>query len=412
MSVIISAALFVIIAPSHIEVDTNIVMYSVLACVVASSLSVAAVNNVRKYPGVEERSYILPAFSLSYGVVTFFLIFSRIPYSRFVLISSFLVSIILFGVMYSAFRKRSRLSIGVVPEGGYARLTQIPGIDWRPLDPSVADATPLDAVSADLWADLSDAWERRLASYALQGTPVYHSKHLLESLTGRVEIEHLSENTFGTLSPLNTFMAVKRIMDLLAAILAIVVLFPFLLVVGLLIRLDSKGPALFLQTRVGYRGRPFRVFKFRTMASEPSGCMAGGAQVALDHGAIRDAAITKDGDKRITRLGQFLRRSRIDELPQILNVLRGEMSWIGPRPEAHVLSQWYEQEIPFYRYRHIVRPGITGWAQVNQGHVADVDQVQEKLHFDFYYIKNFSLWIDIVIIARTIITILTGFGSK
>ncbi|HXG99935.1 MAG TPA: sugar transferase, partial [Sphingomicrobium sp.] len=126
----------------------------------------------------------------------------------------------------------------------------------------------------------------------------------------------------------------------------------------------------------------------------------------------RSAAMTGDGDDRITRLGAFLRRSRIDELPQIFNILKGEMSWIGPRPEAAVLSSWYTGEIPFYRYRHVVRPGISGWAQVNQGHVAHVDEVHEKLQFDFYYIKYFSPWLDTLILFRTIKTILTGFGSR
>src|SRR3546814_15010715 len=103
---------------------------------------------------------------------------------------------------------------------------------------------------------------------------------------------------------------------------------------------------------------------------------------------------------------RFLRQSRLDELPQIINVLKGEMSWIGPRPEAEVLSQWYEAEIPFYRYRHIVRPGMSGWAQVNQGHVVEVGAVRDKLYYDFYYIKHFSPWIDILIVARTIRTVL------
>jgi lipopolysaccharide/colanic/teichoic acid biosynthesis glycosyltransferase len=94
----------------------------------------------------------------------------------------------------------------------------------------------------------------------------------------------------------------------------------------------------------------------------------------------------------------------------VLNIIRGEMSWIGPRPEAVALSLWYEAELPFYRYRHIVRPGITGWAQVKQGHVADVDEVLGKLHYDFYYIKNFSFWLDLLIVARTIRTVLSGFG--
>src|SRR3546814_1519951 len=110
----------------------------------------------------------------------------------------------------------------------------------------------------------------------------------------------------------------------------------------------------------------------------------------------RTAAMTASNDMRITRIGRFLRQSRLDELPQIINVLKGEMSWIGPRPEAEVLSQWYEAEIPFYRYRHIVRPGMSGWAQVNQGHVVEVGAVRDKLYYDFYYIKHFSPWIDIL----------------
>ena len=126
----------------------------------------------------------------------------------------------------------------------------------------------------------------------------------------------------------------------------------------------------------------------------------------------RHAAMTARGDDRITRVGAFLRRYRIDELPQIFNILKFEMSWIGPRPEAEVLSIWYTSELPFYRYRHVVKPGISGWAQVNQGHVADVEQVHLKLQYDFYYIKYFSPWLDLLILFRTIKTMLTGFGAK
>ena len=117
-------------------------------------------------------------------------------------------------------------------------------------------------------------------------------------------------------------------------------------------------------------------------------------------------------DERITRFGAFLRKYRIDELPQVINILRGEMSWIGPRPEALPLSQWYQEELPFYSYRHVVRPGITGWAQVNQGHVTSSDQVLEKLHYDFFYIKNLSIWLDLLIVLKTIRVVLLGTGAK
>jgi lipopolysaccharide/colanic/teichoic acid biosynthesis glycosyltransferase len=152
---------------------------------------------------------------------------------------------------------------------------------------------------------------------------------------------------------------------------------------------------------MGYRGRTFTMYKFRSM-TVPSGKPED----------PRLSAMTQDDDDRVTRVGRVLRRYRIDELAQVINILKGEMSWIGPRPEAVPLSLWYEEELPFYRYRHIVRPGISGWAQVRQGHVAEVDDVLWKLHYDFYYIKNFSFWLDLLIIAATIRTVFSGFGAR
>lgn len=128
---------------------------------------------------------------------------------------------------------------------------------------------------------------------------------------------------------------------------------------------------------------------------------------------VKENAITKNHDPRIIRLSSVLRRTRIDERPQVINILRDEMIWISLRPEAVVLSRWYDAELSFYPYRHIVRPGITRWAQVNRGHVAvAVGKVHEKLHYNFYYIKNISSWLGLVIIMRTIRIILTGFGAK
>lgn len=328
------------------------------------------------------------------------LLMGRISYSRAQIIGSFICTVIFFYVMAARGARRDRLSIAVVPVGDVAHLLEQPDAEWRILPTPDAPLDGAVAVAVNLWADLPDEWERRLADFALLGIPVYHTRHLLESLTGRVELEHLSENTFGTLSPITAYMAAKRVIDSVAAIVALVVLLPLFAVLAVVIRLNSPGPAIFRQRRVGYRGTSFTLYKFRTMASAPV------------HQDQRQAAMTQDGDKRITSIGHFLRRSRIDELPQIINVLKGEMSWIGPRPEVEVLSQWYEQKIPFYRYRHIVRPGITGWAQVSQGHVAEIHEVKSKLYYDFYYIKNYSLWIDILIVIRTVRTMMTGFGAK
>jgi len=260
------------------------------------------------------------------------------------------------------------------------------------------------AIVADLRHDHDDAWERMLAEAAINGYPVYHTKQIWESLTGRVSIEHMSENSFGSLLPNLAYRRVKRFGEVIFALFLLPILLPLMIVIGIMIVLDSRGAVFFIQERMGYRGQIFRMFKFRTMRSRPP---QGGDEIAA-----RVDAITQSDDARITRVGRFLRRSRLDELPQILNVIRGEMSFIGPRPEAVSLSRWYEAEIPFYRYRHIVRPGITGWAQVKQGHVAELADVDQKLSYDFYYIKNFSLWIDILILLRTIPTMLSGFGAK
>lgn len=364
-------------------------------------LGIFLIRSIGRYPGVEKASAIIPGFSASFGILVALLLLLRLDYSRWVLFGAYFCAIVIFYIGYAQVFGRKKLMIGTLPFGDAGKLRDIEGVQWVRLD-DPGDMVPgLEAVAVDLRRDLPTEWERRIADLALSGIPVYHDKHLIESLTGRVELEHLSETSFGTLSPPHAYMVFKHIADRLAAALALVLVSPLLVVVAILIRFDSPGPSIFRQQRIGFRGIPFIVYKFRTMREKP------------EPGAnSRDAAITLDNDARITRLGKFLRVSRIDELPQIINVLKGQMSWIGPRPEAAVLSNWYEAEIPFYRYRHIVRPGITGWAQVLQGHVADVEGVRSKLYYDFYYIKNFSLWIDILIVFRTFWTMFSGFGAK
>ncbi|GAB5351849.1 UDP-N-acetylgalactosamine-undecaprenyl-phosphate N-acetylgalactosaminephosphotransferase [Qipengyuania sp. 483] len=374
---------------------------------IASLSGILLIKSLGRYPGVEESSYTFPSLAVCYGILIVILLMLRLPYSRLLIASTFVTNLVLLTILYAMLRKTVKLCIGVVPEGYYQDLTAIPNVDWRILQGPDADCQGIDAISVDLLGNLSSEWERRLAAFALEGVPVYDLKHLRESITGKVQIKHLSENSLGTLSPLYAWMTVKHVADWALALIAIMLLFPLFAVVAIIIMLDSPGPAIFRQTRVGYRGKPFQVFKLRTMTVAPPPVSS-----QAESSESLEAAVTKDADMRITRVGRFLRQRRLDELPQLINVLKGEMSWIGPRPEALVLSQWYEREIPFYPYRHIVRPGITGWAQVHQGHVANVEDVTEKLHFDFYYIKHFSFWIDLIVVGRTIKTMLTGFGAR
>ena len=352
------------------------------------------------FPGARSSSYVVPMFTATYAIALTGFFFFRIDYSRLAFASSYvLCEGWYFACHVIGARARPR-RLAVVPVGKARKVNRIPNIDWLWLRASNAPLPECDGIVVDLRADLSDDWERFIAERAISGVPVYHVKQIEESVTGRVDIEHLSENSFGSLVPGLGYIKIKQLIDFVTALAFGLLLLPVLLLVALVVRIDSPGPILFKQRRVGYRGAPIIVYKFRTMRHDPL--------TEIE----RDSAITQDGDARITRLGRYLRHSRIDELPQILNILRGEMSWIGPRPEACSLSEWYETEIPFYRYRHIVHPGISGWAQVNQGHVAGVADVLDKLQFDFYYIKYFSPWLDMLIVLRTIRTMLTGFGSK
>lgn len=361
------------------------------------------VRRLTRFPGVTAISYILPTFAVSYGAVLLAIVIFRIDYSRFFLMLSFLFAQFWFHFVYVMSKRAVRATFAIVPAGKVDRLKSIPDVNWEWLTRPELTGKPPNGLVADLRADFGRLreWETFIAETAVRGIPVYHYKQIGETLTGKVEIEHLSENTLGSLLPNLVYLRFKQSLDVAGAVLVIPFLLPLFAIIGLWIRNDSPGPVFFRQQRMGYRGRPFRVWKFRTMVHDPAGDIVD-----------RDTSITTDGDPRITRVGRFLRKTRLDELPQVLNILRGEMSWIGPRPEALALSQWYESEIPFYRYRHIVRPGISGWAQVNQGHVADVSEVHGKLHYDFYYIKNYSIWLDIVITIRTAVIVITGFGAR
>ena len=348
------------------------------------------------FPGVQATSYVLPAFLTAYGILIAVFFFGRIDYSRYQVLVSFVLAVIWFVGLLSLERRVRLGRFAVVPLGDIRDLLSVEQVDWTVLRASDRVPTGMNGIVADLRAELPPEWEKFLARCALDGLPVYHIKQASESLTGRVQIEHLSENSLGSLLPSSIYARLKRMIDFVAAVASLPLIVPLGLVAAIAIKFDSRGPVLFQQARMGYRGKIFTIYKFRTMSAQS------------DEGS----KFTEGEDQRITRVGSFLRRYRIDELPQVINILKGEMSWIGPRPEALPLSHWYESEIPFYSYRHIVRPGITGWAQVQQGYAAKIRAVTDKLHYDFYYVKYFSAWLDVLIVLKTVRTILTGYGAR
>ena len=373
-----------------------------VANAVAVSIAFWARLSIEPYPGIRSSYIILPTAAAAHGIVLAFFFFTRLPYDRFGFLLGFTLHVVWAYAIYFLIQRRTRLSIGVVPFGEYRRLETVDSVNWiilpRPSLPELADC---DAVVADFKADLPPEWEAFLADAALQGTLIYQVKTLKESLTGRVEVDHLSENSFGSLVPGKGYFHLKGVLDWLVAAAALPLFLPVMAGAAVAIWLDDGGPILFRQKRVGHRGRLFHVLKFRTMRTQ-----------LLPPTDPLDAAMTRHLDSRVTRVGAILRRSRIDELPQIFNILRGEMSWIGPRPEAEVLSRYFEGEIPFYRYRHVVKPGISGWAQVTQGHVTDGAEMREKQNYDFYYIKYFSPWLDVLILFKTVRTMVNGFGAR
>lgn len=386
-----------------IDANFQLTLSAVFAGTLMASFILA---RLRSYAKTRLLAYVFPVNFLVFTTILAIIAVLRIDYSAFQLFYGVVGALLGTFLTTSVVRRSVRLQF-VIPGGRTdevilgAHYVRAPGVVEMQ---SLVEANRIDgAIIADLHHDHADEWERLFARAALRGVPVYHYRQIAETQSGQVKIDHLSENDLGSLIPNVPYMTTKRAIDLVSSLILIPVLIIPFIIIAIAVRLDSPGSPIFIQERMGFRGETFRMIKFRTMRQR---------SVEDEESAKRNDAMTQADDDRITRLGRFMRQTRIDELPQIFNVLKGEMSWIGPRPEAESLSRWYESELPFYSYRHIVRPGITGWAQVNQGHVVDVEDVNSKLRFDFYYVKNISMWLDFLIVLKTARVIFTGWGAK
>ncbi len=250
----------------------------------------------------------------------------------------------------------------------------------------------------DLRVVLSDRMAQFVSSWNMAGYPVRTLTAVYEQHTGRLPIVHLAEG-WELSDPVaaNYYAPYKRLVDLALSLVTAVVWVPLAGVLWLVVAAGSPGPAIYRQTRIGLNGRPFTLYKFRTM------------QLDAERDGPRFAA---PNDSRLTKVGGWLRRARVDEIPQMWNVLKGDLSMVGPRPERPEFTARFEQTIPFYQYRHLVRPGVTGWAQVNHGYANGQEQTVDKLTYDLYYVKHMSPGLDAEILGRSIWTVLSGFGAQ
>ncbi len=235
----------------------------------------------------------------------------------------------------------------------------------------------------------------------MTGVEVFDAQTFYEKLSRKLFIENLTPSHF-IFAPWLSLSIPRRITrrfeDVLAATIGLVLLAPLFPIIGLFLYLDSPGPIFFRQVRTGRWDRPFKIIKFRTM--RPDAEKETGAVWATER------------DPRITRVGAFLRKTRLDEIPQLINVLLGDMSLVGPRPERPEFIKELEKEIPFYSERHSLKPGVTGWAQVRYPYGSSVEDALEKLRYDLYYIKNQSILLDMEIVLRTILVVFSGKGAR
>jgi sugar transferase (PEP-CTERM system associated) len=240
-----------------------------------------------------------------------------------------------------------------------------------------------------------------LLALRLSGIKIQDGTGLLEEISGQVEVDELRPAwlVFSEGFRLSSaYRIMRRTISILCSVLLLLLMLPLIPAIILLIKLTSPGPAFYCQERTGFDGVTFLCYKFRTMRADAE--------------ADTGPTWASDDDPRITRFGRFLRRTRLDEIPQLWNVIRGDMAFVGPRPERPEFVEKLKNEIPYYYLRHIFRPGLTGWAQINLGYCSSVEEAKEKLRYDLYYIKNGSLSLDFIILFETAKAVVFGRGVR
>jgi lipopolysaccharide/colanic/teichoic acid biosynthesis glycosyltransferase len=336
---------------------------------------------------------VLTLVMIVHGVLAFLILTTRGIYSNQILLTAVPVSSVLGSVVMYLKHRSARVRVALLgPHDALAG--QIRGTYDRIQDPD-SDLRSYDILLTTSVIDLSPEWAQVLSRAMIAGKPVRHLAEYMEEEQGIVSLDHFDLDHLPP-TGLTSYRTRKRLMDVGIVLASLPLSLPILAAGALAVLLSMGRPILFTQERTGQGGKVFNIYKLRTM----------------QHAAESHGTSTVKGDLRITPVGGFLRRFRVDELPQLLNVLKGDMSIIGPRPEWTLLSEEYSRQLPVYVYRHLVRPGITGWAQVRGGYASDLAETRTKVAYDLFYIKNLSFSFDIQILVRTVWTLLTGGGAR
>ena len=365
-------------------------------------------------PQFEERRFLLVATAAPYLAAPLGFALLQQPYSRGAVLLVYLLSAAWFTLGHWRERGRYALSLAYLDSSVPMRLKELLGdasefsqqdIKLRPLAiqassdavPQITDApSALAGVVIDPQAPTDVARERLISDLRLQHVRLYSVEAVAELISGRKMLSNLQAQDLWALDGNPAYDTVKRLTDIGLTLAALPLWLPLCLAAGLAVKLNTPGPMLFSQIRIGRNGREFRIWKLRSMRHEEA----------------TTARFAQPNDDRVTSVGKIIRRTRLDELPQLWNVLKGDMSLIGPRPEQAEFVRVFAHRIPAYPYRHLVRPGLTGWAQVQQGYAEGEEQTAVKLSYDLYYVAHYSLALDLLIAYKTARILFTGFGAR
>ncbi len=392
----------------HVGWVTPLFPSTVLWCAVPYLLATRWLHQGAHLPQLEQGGFLLVVTTVAFLLAPLGFALLQAPYSRGAVLLAYVLALAWLLCGHALWGRRRTLHLAYLDAGVPVALRQMlrpqeQGDDrlrltsWVAGLPDREERMVVDGVVLDRLAETDAQRQQWISALKLQRIPLYSAEAAAEMLSGRKITGALGEQDLWQLTSHPAHDIAKRMLDLGLTLFTVPLWVPLCLGAGLAVKLDSPGPMLYSQLRMGRHGHSFRIWKLRSMRHEP---------------ASHTAQFARQQDDRITRVGRFIRRTRLDELPQLWNVLRGDMSLIGPRPEQAQFAQTFAATMPTYPYRHLVRPGLTGWAQVQQGYTDSAEQTAIKLSYDLYYVAHCSMALDLLIAYKTVHTVLTGFGAR